>query len=309
MEALRARAPKSPCGGCRSTTSPGSVTPSWRDRLRYWKYLLKGKRPWGGVPALAHLGHLAQRRLRQALAGHGIAAKMLSDPIPVYTDPAYVQALPAAAAAAQRADTILYNPTKGAQFTARLMAAYPQWKFRPLRGLDREQLAQAFLEAKLYMDFGHHPGKDRLPREAALHGCCVITARHGSAANPVDVPIPERYKLDVKDAALLCRFGEVAGDVQARSSRARAISDGHRQARSRASPPSGTGRSWRHSESRSCRHPRAARCRTAPAPSRFALQRDRLADEVRQSRPGAGFPRRGTARSPSARRPRGTRAG
>jgi hypothetical protein len=188
----------------------------WRDRLRYWKYLLKGKRPWGGVPALAHLGHLAQSDYaRGFLAGDGIAAKMLSDPIPVYTEPAYVQALPARLRAAQRADTILYNPTKGAQFTARLMAAYPQWKFRPLRGLDREQLAQAFLEAKLYMDFGHHPGKDRLPREAALHGCCVITARHGSAANPVDVPIPERYKLDVKDPAFVQRFGQVAGDVLA----------------------------------------------------------------------------------------------
>ncbi|HZN46853.1 MAG TPA: hypothetical protein VFB71_04460, partial [Ramlibacter sp.] len=32
----------------------------WRDRLRYWKYLLKGTRPWGGVRALAHLRHFAQ---------------------------------------------------------------------------------------------------------------------------------------------------------------------------------------------------------------------------------------------------------
>jgi hypothetical protein len=95
------------------------------------------------------------------------------------------------------------------------MAAYPQWKFRPLRGLNREQLAQAFLDAKLYMDFGHHPGKDRLPREAALHGCCVITACHGSAANPVDVPIAQRYKLDVTHPAFVQRFGEVAGAVLA----------------------------------------------------------------------------------------------
>ena len=188
----------------------------WRDRLRYWKYLLKGKRPWGGVRALAHLRHFAQSEYaREFLAGHGITAALLSDPIPVYTEPAYVQALPARLRTAQRADTILYNPTKGAQFTARLMAAYPQWKLRPLRGLNREQLAQAFLDAKLYMDFGHHPGKDRLPREAALHGCCVITARHGSAANPVDVPIPARYKLEVKDPAFVQRFGEVAGDVLA----------------------------------------------------------------------------------------------
>jgi hypothetical protein len=189
----------------------------WRDRLRYWKYVLKGKRPLRGVQALAHLRNFAQSDYaREFLAGHGISAPMLSDPIPVYTDTAYLQALPARLQAAQRADTILYNPTKGAPITAKLMAAYPQWRFRPLRGLDREQLAQAFLEAKLYMDFGHHPGKDRLPREAALHGCCVITARQGSAANPVDVPIPERYKLDVKAPDFVQRFGEVAGAVLAR---------------------------------------------------------------------------------------------
>jgi hypothetical protein len=189
----------------------------WRDRLRYWKYVLKGKRPLRGVQALAPLRNFAQSDYaRDFLAGHGIAAPMLSDPIPFYTDPVYLQALPARLQAAQRADTILYNPSKGAPITAKLMAAYPQWRFRPLRGLDREQLAQAFLEAKLYMDFGHHPGKDRLPREAALHGCCVITARQGSAANSVDVPIPERYKLDVKAPDFAQRFGEVAGAVLAR---------------------------------------------------------------------------------------------
>ena len=202
----------------------------WRDRLRYWKYMLKGQRPWGGVRALAHLRQFAQSDYARAfLAGHGIASEPLSDPIPVYTEPAYVASLPPRLAAAQRGDTILYNPTKGATITARLVAAYPQWTFRPLRGLDREQLAQAFLDAKLYIDFGHHPGKDRLPREAAIHGCCVITARHGSAASPVDVPIPARFKLDVKDAAFVQGFGErvreVFGDFEACSGELAAYRD------------------------------------------------------------------------------------
>jgi hypothetical protein len=189
----------------------------WRDRLRAWKYTLKGRRPWGGVQALRHLRHFAQSDYARAfLAAQGVSSQPLSDPIPVYTAPAYVAALPPRLAAAQRSDTILYNPTKGAAITARLMAACPQWQFKPLRGLDREQLAQAFLEAKLYIDFGHHPGKDRLPREAALHGCCVVTARHGSAANAVDVPVPERFKLEVKDPELEKRFAAVAGEVFAR---------------------------------------------------------------------------------------------
>jgi hypothetical protein len=186
----------------------------WRDKLRYWKYVLKGKRPWGGVQALAHLRQFAQSDYARAfLADHGLASEPLSDPIPAYTEPAYLAALPPRLAAAQRSDTVLYNPSKGAKITARLMAAYPQWRFRPLRGLDREQLAQAFLEAKVYIDFGHHPGKDRLPREAAIHGCCVVTARHGSAANPVDVPIPERCKLDVQDPEFVAKFGALIEDI------------------------------------------------------------------------------------------------
>lgn len=186
----------------------------WRDRIRYWKYVLKGKRPWGGIKSLAHLRHFAQSEYAvEFLAAHGIQALGLSDPIPAYTVPEYVKALPPKLASATRANTILYNPHKGAQHTARLMAAFPQWQFRALKGLGRAQLAQAFLEAKLYIDFGHHPGKDRLPREAAIHGCAVITARHGSAANPVDVPIPPRYKLDVKAGDFVARFGEVAGDI------------------------------------------------------------------------------------------------
>lgn len=202
----------------------------WRDRLRYWKYLLKGKRPWGGVKALAHLKNFAQSDYaREFLAGHGIAGQMLSDPIPVYTEPAYIASLPPRLQAARRQDTILYNPNKGAAITEKLKAAYPQWTFRPLKGLDREQLAQAFLDGKLYMDFGHHPGKDRLPREAALHGCCVITARHASAANPVDVPIPERFKLDVKDPAFVQRFGEVAGEVLANFEACSRELDGYRE--------------------------------------------------------------------------------
>ena len=50
--------------------------------------------------------------------------------------------------------------------------------------------------AKVYVDFGNHPGKDRIPREAAISGCCVITGMHGAAKFHEDVPIPNKYKVD-----------------------------------------------------------------------------------------------------------------
>ena len=54
-------------------------------------------------------------------------------------------------------------------------------------------------QSKAYIDFGNHPGKDRLPREAAINGCCVITDRRGSAAFSQDVPIPDEYKFEDTD--------------------------------------------------------------------------------------------------------------
>ena len=96
--------------------------------------------------------------------------------------------------AAYRRDIVLYNPAKGYE-TLQLVKEYVDWlEWIPLSGLDLEQTIFMMQCAKLYVDFGNHPGKDRIPREAAANGCCVITNRKGSAAYQEDVPIPEKYK-------------------------------------------------------------------------------------------------------------------
>ena len=48
----------------------------------------------------------------------------------------------------------------------------------------------------IYIDFGEHPGKDRIPREAALRNLIVITNRNGAAVNNIDVPIDNMFKID-----------------------------------------------------------------------------------------------------------------
>jgi len=53
--------------------------------------------------------------------------------------------------------------------------------------------------AKIYIDFGPHPGMDRLPREAALAGCLVVTNQEGAAQYKEDVPLPARYKVQTFD--------------------------------------------------------------------------------------------------------------
>lgn len=66
----------------------------------------------------------------------------------------------------------------------------------PLRGMTRAQVLDTMRRCKVYVDNGYHPGKDHLPREAAMNGCVVITNKSGSAAYHEDVPIDEKVTLE-----------------------------------------------------------------------------------------------------------------
>jgi len=90
---------------------------------------------------------------------------------------------------------VAYNPAKGFEFTRGLIAAAgDRVRFEPIQGLSPEGVVDLLQRAKLYIDFGNHPGRDRLPREAALAGCCVLVGKSGSAAFAADMPIPAAYK-------------------------------------------------------------------------------------------------------------------
>lgn len=96
---------------------------------------------------------------------------------------------------AERENVVLYNPVKGMHFTRRVIhRAGRNFRFVALCGMDSATVHEWCSKAKVYIDFGDHPGKDRFPREAAMAGCVVITSRCGSAAFHEDVPIPNEYK-------------------------------------------------------------------------------------------------------------------
>lgn len=95
-----------------------------------------------------------------------------------------------------REDIALYNPAKGYEEIKPLIEKASWLKWIPLVNLDLEHMILMMEAGKIYVDFGNHPGKDRIPREAAANGCCVITNKKGSAAFVKDVPIPDEYKFD-----------------------------------------------------------------------------------------------------------------
>lgn len=66
----------------------------------------------------------------------------------------------------------------------------------PIADMSRREVMETLAAAKVYLDNGYHPGKDRLPREAAMHGCVVITNKSGAAAYFEDVPIEEKVTLE-----------------------------------------------------------------------------------------------------------------
>lgn len=101
----------------------------------------------------------------------------------------------AAQATGECENVVLYNPKKGKKFTSHLMRAASDLKWRALENMTREEMAAALQSVKVYIDFGNHPGKDRIPREAAISGCLLVTGLDGSAAFSEDVPIPAEYKI------------------------------------------------------------------------------------------------------------------
>ena len=93
----------------------------------------------------------------------------------------------------QKENIICYNPKKSNKFMDYLMKN-TNFKFVPLINLTNEEIINILKKSKIYIDIGSHPGKDRLPREAALLGNCIITNKKGSAGNPKDLSIPSEFK-------------------------------------------------------------------------------------------------------------------
>jgi len=91
---------------------------------------------------------------------------------------------------------VIYNPTKNDAFLDEIMSLTPTLTWVPIKNMTPSQVANTMNRAKLYIDFGFHPGKERMPREACIMRCCMIVGKSGSAAYKEDMPIPEKYRFD-----------------------------------------------------------------------------------------------------------------
>ena len=102
----------------------------------------------------------------------------------------------------KKENIVVYNPKKGKEITKELIKKSPEIKYVPLQNMTAKEVADTISKSKVYIDFGTHPGKDRLPREAIINGCCVIVGKRGSAKFYEDIPIKKEYKFDIKNLNL-----------------------------------------------------------------------------------------------------------
>ena len=92
-------------------------------------------------------------------------------------------------------EIITYNPKKGFEHIEPIIKQLPQYQWVPLSGMTRMEMRELLRKTKLHVDFGYFPGRDKIPREALISGCCLLTGREGTAGFKEDLNIPEEYKL------------------------------------------------------------------------------------------------------------------
>jgi len=99
----------------------------------------------------------------------------------------------------QKQNIVCYNPVKGKHITDRIISLNPDITFIPLVNMTEDQIIETLKLSKIYIDFGNHPGRDRIPREAAILGNCIITGFNGSSMFYNDMPINNQYKFENVD--------------------------------------------------------------------------------------------------------------
>ncbi|MBR1646152.1 MAG: hypothetical protein IJ685_05160 [Selenomonadaceae bacterium] len=106
---------------------------------------------------------------------------------------------------AAKKNFVTFNPRKGFEFTKKLIELAPDIDWRPIENMSPVQVRELLAASKVYIDFGNFPGRERLPREAAVSGCVVIIGKRGAAGNDVDFNIPAEFKFDEREPEVIIK--------------------------------------------------------------------------------------------------------
>lgn len=90
----------------------------------------------------------------------------------------------------QKQNYVAYNPKK--DIITKEICDKHNIPCIPIADMSTQDVIATLQICKVYVDCGYHPGRDRIPREAAILGCVVVTNMAGSAAFWDDVPIAQK---------------------------------------------------------------------------------------------------------------------
>jgi hypothetical protein len=138
--------------------------------------------------------HLAQTFRAHFLLRRAGARQILD--LLSYTDPRFTTAKPVHP---NPTFTVAYSPKKAGMLAKHFFDLHPDIPSCPIIGMSKDQVRDALSRAMFYVEFGHNPGNDRLPREAACVGCIVLARAAGGSAYFEDMPLDNGFKFDEED--------------------------------------------------------------------------------------------------------------
>jgi len=109
-----------------------------------------------------------------------------------------------------RRSCISFFPTKGASLANSFFESAKDLPSIPIRNMTAEEVLTALRHTTVYIDFGHHPGKDRVPREAAASGNIVFIHSKGAGCHYLDYPLDQFFVFTLLDI----QTGELAQKVR-----------------------------------------------------------------------------------------------
>jgi hypothetical protein len=88
---------------------------------------------------------------------------------------------------------------KGAEFYKPYSDMLHDFHCIQITGMTKRQTIDILSKSRLYVDLGNQPGRDRMPREAALHHVDVMVNLKGAGGFYNDAPLTNEFKFDLAD--------------------------------------------------------------------------------------------------------------
>ena len=106
---------------------------------------------------------------------------------------------------------VSFFPAKGRSLADSFFSQAKDLPSVAIENMSPKQVSDTLRQTSVYIDFGHHPGKDRVPREAAASGNVIFIHARGAGCHVLDYPLDQFYIFTLVDI----KTGELAQKVRA----------------------------------------------------------------------------------------------